>query len=141
MADPLSIATGILTFMGACNTLVSTIKKLHQLRQAPRELEELENEISSLRTYTEGLNRLVEMRNVNDKKAIDLLFLGSQIDSARWKIQEIRHFLEGSLLDPSSSIKIRSSAWLKWQSEFNRLRQELRDVRLEIGTCIGLFTA
>lgn len=140
MADPLSIATGILTFMGACNALASTIKKLHHLRKAPKELEELEKEISSLRLYTEGIGQLLEVHSRDRDSVIGRMSLDIHIQSARQKVQEIQQFLEESLLHASSSIKIRKGAWLKWQSEFNGLRQQLRDVRLEIGTCLNLFT-
>jgi len=141
MADPLTIATGIVTLVGACNALASTIKKFYDLRKAPKELEELENEISALQSHTEGISQLVEPHGDTRDEIIGKLSLESHIESARKKIQEINRFLEKSLLDTSSSFRIRTSAWLKWQSEFSRLRQELRDVRLEIGTCINLFTA
>ena len=141
MADPLSIATGILTFMGACNALASTIKKLHRLRKAPQQLEELENEISSLQSYIEGIQQLVGMHSNGGDEVIGRMSLGMHIENARKKIQEIENFLEGTLVDVSSPVKIRTRGWLKWQSELNRLRQELRDVRLELGTCVGLFSA
>ena len=142
MADPLSIATGILTFMGACNALASTVKKLHQLRKAPHELEALENEISALRSCAEGINQIVQMHSgVRNDDIISQFSVVNSIESARKKIEEICQYLEHSLLDATSSNKVRPSAWLKWQSEFNRLRQELRDIRSEIGTCISLFSA
>ncbi|KAK4691359.1 hypothetical protein P7C71_g5624, partial [Lecanoromycetidae sp. Uapishka_2] len=141
MADPLSIATGIITFVGACQALASTIQKLHHLRKAPQELEELETEILSLQSYSEGIKQLVDMHSCDQDQVIGRMSLGLHIENARKKIQKIQQFLENSLLDTSSMIKIRTRAWLKWQSEFKRLRQELRDVRLEIGSCIGLFSA
>lgn len=141
MADPLSIATGILAIVGACNALASTIKKFHDLRKAPQELEELEHEISALQSHTRSISQLVQPHGDNRDNIIGKLSLETHIESARKKIQEIHRFLEKSLLDASSSIKIRTSAWLRWKSEFSRLRQEVRDVRLEIGTCINLFSA
>ena len=141
MADPLSIATGILTFIGACNALASTIRKLHHLRQAPRELEELENEMSALQSYAEGIIQLVEMHNGDGDEVIGRVSLRPHIEKAHRRIQEIQQFLEDTLKDTSSALKIRKSAWLRWQSELNRLRQSLRDVRLELGNCMGLFSA
>ncbi|KAL8796206.1 MAG: hypothetical protein Q9182_007419 [Xanthomendoza sp. 2 TL-2023] len=61
--DPLSIATGVITLIGACNALASTIKKLHQLREAPKELEDLEKELSTLRSCTEGVNHLLQTQD------------------------------------------------------------------------------
>lgn len=141
MADPLSIATGILTFMGACNALASTIEKLHHLRKAPQELEELENEIFALQASIDSIKRLVQMHSGSRNEAIGQISIGAYVENARKKIQQIQRSLEESLVDLSSSNRIRAKAWLKWQSEYNRLRQELRDIRLEIGTCISLFNA
>ena len=139
MADPLSIATGVITFIGACNALATTIKKLHRIRKAPAELIELEHEMSALRSCAEGIERLAQAHSIDREKVFSHIHIDSYVDNARKKIQQIQQFLEQSLLNTSTGSKIRSSAWLKWQSEFSRLRQELRDVRSEIGTCISLL--
>ena len=139
MADPLSIATGVITFIGACNALATTIKKLHRIRKAPAELLELEHELSALRSCTEGIEQLTQTHSRRHEYVIGQIHIGLYVDNARKKIQQIQQFLEQSLIDTSRGSKIRSSALLKWQSEFSRLRQELRDLRSEIGTCISLF--
>ncbi len=139
--DPLTITTGVLTLIGACNALASTIQKLHHLREAPKELESLEKEISALHSCADGISHLVQAHGPSRKRAIGQISIGVCVGDARQKIEQIQHVLDRSLLDLSSSNKIRKSAWLRWQSEFNRLRQELRDVRSEIGTCISLFNA
>ena len=139
MADPLLIATAVIAFIGACNALVTTIKKLHRIRKALAELLELEHELSALRSCIEDIERLAQAHNVDRKKVINHIHVDLFVDNARKKIQQIQQFLEQSLLDVPTGNKIRRSAWLKWQSEFGHLRQELRDVRSEIGTCISFF--
>ncbi|KAI4103484.1 MAG: hypothetical protein LQ339_004209 [Xanthoria mediterranea] len=139
--DPLSVTTSVLTLIAACNALASTISKLHHLRHAPRELEQLEAEISALHSGTDALNILLHTHSDNQSDMFDHLSLGPFVKDARQKIEQTQGFLETSVLDLSSSSKIRKSVWLKWQSEFTRLRQELRDVRSQLGTCICLFNA
>lgn len=139
--DPLSIATGVITFVGACNALASTIKKLHHLRKAPKELEDLEDEITALRSSTESIGYLVQAQCNNHNMLVGQTSIGTFVDNARKKIQETQQVLENSISDALSGRKIRPSAWLRWESEFARLRQELRDIRSEIGTCISLFNA
>ena len=139
--DPFSIATGVITFVGACNALASTIKKLHHLRKAPKELEGLEDEITALRSSTESLGYLVHTQCNNHNILVGHTSIGTFVDNARKKIQETQQVLENSISDASAGRKIRPSAWLRWESEFARLRQELRDIRSEIGTCISLFNA
>ena len=139
--DPLSIATAVLTCMSATNTLISTVKKLHNLRRAPKEIEELENEISALRSTSESMNAILQMPSGSKNQVLQHVPVTTSIDAARKKIDGIQRFLETTLLAEDSSAKIQKSAWLKWQSEFNRLRQELRDSRIELGTCMNLFSA
>ncbi|KAI4261852.1 MAG: hypothetical protein L6R42_002955 [Xanthoria sp. 1 TBL-2021] len=139
--DPLSVTTSVLTLIAACNALASTIRKLHHLRHAPKELKQLEAEISALHSCTEGFNVLLHTHSDNRNGMFDHLSLGVYIKDARQKIEQTQQFLESRVLDLSSSSNIRKSVWLKWQSEFTRLRQELRDVRSQLGTCICLFNA
>ena len=95
MADPLSIATGIMTCWELCNALASTIKELHQLRKALKELEMLENEISSLQSYTGGINQLMDIHTGTSNVIIGQMSLGLNVDSARTKIQEIQKIFRG----------------------------------------------
>ncbi|KAL8846856.1 MAG: hypothetical protein Q9221_008085 [Calogaya cf. arnoldii] len=139
--DPLSITTSVVTLIAACNALASTIRKLHRLRHVPKELEELEKEISALQSCTEGINMLILTHSDNQNGMFGQISLGVYVKDARQQIEQTQQFLDSSVLDLSSSSRIRKSVWLKWQSEFSRLRQELRDVRSQLGTCISLFNA
>ncbi|KAL8680737.1 MAG: hypothetical protein Q9186_003084 [Xanthomendoza sp. 1 TL-2023] len=126
---------------GACNALASTIKKLHQLRQAPKDLEDLERELSALQSCTERVNQLIQTHDNGRSGIGGQMSIEIYVKNAYEKIEQIQQFLDCRLLDLSSRSKIRKSAWLKWQSQFERLRQELRDVRSEIVTCICLLNA
>lgn len=139
--DPVSLTTAVVTFIGACNALASTIQKLHGLRKAPKELQDLDNEISALKSCIVGIGQLVKSHSGDGNDWISQLSIGLSIDNACRKIKETQRYLEQSLLDTTTGRKIRPSAWLKWLPEFQRLRQELRDIRSELGTCICLYNA
>ncbi|KAL8877268.1 MAG: hypothetical protein Q9198_004683 [Flavoplaca austrocitrina] len=139
--DPLSVTTGVLTLIAACNALASTITKLNRLRHAPKELQGLKTEICALQTCTEDINAIVHTHSDSPSGILDKLSLEEHIKDARHKIEQIQQFLDTSVLDLASSSKIRKSYWLKWQLEFGRLRQELRDLRSRLGTCICLYNA
>ena len=47
--DPLSVSTGILTLLGACSTISSTLSHIRQCRYIPDILTALHNEVSDLR--------------------------------------------------------------------------------------------
>ena len=138
--DPLSIATGVLTCMGACNALGSTVQKLYRLRNAPKELGELDSDISSLKSCVENVNQLVQTKSGDWNRTISPTSLELCVENTRKKVEQTQEFLKHSLLDDAAIRRVRPRAWLRWQSQFTRLRQELRDVRLELGTCIGLHS-
>lgn len=139
--DPVSLTTAVVTFIGACNVLASTIQKLHHLRKAPKEIQELDNEISALKACVVGIGHLLKSHGEDRNDLIGQLPIALSLDNACGKIEETQRYLEQSLLDTSSGRKIRTSAWLKWLPEFQRLRQEIRDIRSELGTCISLYNA
>lgn len=57
LMDPLSIATGTLTLLGALGTTVKGLKRLASLRDSPAQVLQLYNEVSAflLRLCLEGL--------------------------------------------------------------------------------------
>ena len=137
--DPLTIATGVLTLMGACNALGSTVQKLYHLRNGPKEISELSSDISALKSCVENVNQLVQAKGGDLNRTISTCSLESCVENARKKVEQTQAFLEHSLLDDAAVCRVRARALLRWQSHFSRLRQELRDVRSELGTCIGLY--
>ena len=61
----------LLTFMGACNALRSTIQKLYHLRNAPKELGELDLDISALKSCVENVNQLVQIKSGDWNRTIN----------------------------------------------------------------------
>ena len=142
MPDPLSIGTGILAIIGSANALASTIKKLYRVRYAQTAIALLENEMTALRSYVESVNKLLGMSNGSQQNnAFQHLPIERYLETARTKIDQVNSFLDQKLLNDTPQRKIKKSVWLKWETELNRLNQELRDARMEIGTCLNFLNA
>lgn len=77
------MATGVLTLLGACNALASTIRKLHNLREAPKELEALEEEVSALQLCTDGVNHLLHALGRSSRDVMAQTFIGDCVEKAR----------------------------------------------------------
>ncbi|KAF7194525.1 Ankyrin-3 [Pseudocercospora fuligena] len=138
--DPLSISTAIITCMGATAALANTIQKLHRLRKAPKEIACLEDEIVAVNKHVEHVGDLLRAPSHCRPAIIKDLSLQPAIEAARTKVEQVKSFLENKLLKDNSA-ELKKSAWLKWQSEFGRLKQDLRDVRIDLGFCINLSSA
>ncbi|CAK1365360.1 unnamed protein product [Cercospora beticola] len=143
MTDPLSISVAALACVGAAATLTKTIHKLILLQNAPQEISELAKEIKTIQTHLEGFHEVVKERGNAHTTIAAALPIDKCINDAQQKTTQINTFLETNLLKETSlaTKKLKKSAWLKWQSELRRLKQELRDIRVELGININLFNA
>ncbi|KAF2224518.1 ankyrin repeat-containing domain protein [Elsinoe ampelina] len=137
MADPLSIATGVVAFIGAANALASTIKKLHRVRHAHTSIKALEDEMRALRDYVESIRQLLD---AHGHLMMQQDPMEKHLNRAHAKVNEVNMTLLGLLKD-SSHKTVRTSTWLHWDSQLSRMRQELRDVRVEIGNRLSVFNA
>ncbi|KXS95674.1 hypothetical protein AC578_6241 [Pseudocercospora eumusae] len=138
--DPLSISTAIITCIGATAALANTIQKLHRLRKAPKDITSLEDEILAVNKHVEHVGNILRASSNCRPAIVKDSSLEPAIEAARTKVEQVKQFLENKLLKDNST-ELKKSAWLKWQSEFGRLKQDLRDVRIELGFCINLFSA
>lgn len=127
--DPLSISTAIITCMGATAALANTIQKLHRLRKAPKEIASLEDEIVAVNKHVEHVGNTLRARSNYRHAVIKDLSLQPAIEAARMKVEQVKKFLDNNLLKDGST-ELKKSAWLKWQSEFTRLKQDLRGKRV-----------
>ena len=137
--DPLSITASTLTVLTALETASQLIKSY---RDAPGQLEALENEISDVTATVTEVARVIED---NKEKADTLSNNGSHLTLAlsniRGKAQELEALLRCCVPLPSTETKISRISWLKVKSKVQSLQAELRDCRLSLSIALATFTA
>ena len=131
--DPLSLATGVVTLLGACSVVTKTFRRILSLKDAPPLIQALNNEISDLQLALMDVNDYVQQIKqsrastpIADARILRMCSL--TIDDTREKIQEIDSLLHSRLLKPSSGGKLE----IKYPSlvrEFSHLIKHQGDIR------------
>ena len=139
--DPLSITASTLTVLSALETAFRLIKSY---REAPGQLEALNNEIADITAAVTEVARVLKKSQVTVDSLSDN---GSHLTLALANIREKARELEASFdscVTPSSKsdgAKFSRISWLKVKSKVQRLQNELRDSRLNLSIALATFTA
>lgn len=140
--DPLSITVSTLTILSTLETAFQLIKSY---RDAPGQLEALNNEITDIVAVVTEVARVL---NKFQDKIESLCDEGSHLTLALSNIREKARALEALLRScvvvPSSASdgpKVSRISWLKMRSKVQRLQSELRDGRLNLSIALAVFTA
>lgn len=140
--DPLSITASTLTVLSTLETAFQLIKSY---RDAPGQLEALNNEITDLTATVTEVSRVVnqfqsEIKSSSDE-ASNLTAAPSDI---REKGRELEALLRACVTLPSSAsdaAQVSRISWLKMKSKVQRLQTGLRDGKLKLSIALATFTA
>ena len=134
--DPFSLATGVLTLLGACTTASATISKFRRLKEAPGLIQALSNEISDLRLVLLDVSdhfRSTQSAGLVipdiDRTICELS--SSVLDQARVKVQEVEAVIQYEVTKPGrgADLKVDKTAFLRNYSRLLLLQADLRDTR------------
>ena len=140
--DPLSITASTITVLAA---LESTFKLVKSYRDAPTQLEALNNEIADLTAAVTEAARVIKQ---SQRKAYapgdNGPLLALAISDIRDKSRELEALFRSCVVPaPSASdeSKISRISWLKVKSKVQTLQNELRASRLNLSIALATFTA
>ena len=139
--DPLSLTAGVLAVIGAAKAFAQGLQKLSGYRKGPREIRDLFGNITELRVFLEGVTVVAEQFQ-SGQCTQNIHSMVEQVAKAGRKIQEIKSLLDSpafqiSRLSDGNRLRL---AWLQHRSKVNKLRDELRAVRIDLGMTLGLLT-
>ncbi|KAL9108506.1 MAG: hypothetical protein Q9227_006721 [Pyrenula ochraceoflavens] len=165
--DPLSITTATLAFAA---TISASVKRLKALRDAPKEIQRLENDLRDikliLRVFEQAFanTRSEVLYQEQDDSSERQIFNQEQVNDAskllsraRNILQELSHILQDRLRTSSSKNpqsrqddstpdlesehpRLVRTKWLRWRSKVEALRKELLEVRLSLSAVIEAKT-
>ena len=139
--DPLSLTAGILAVIGAAKAVAQGLQRLNDCRKGPREIEDLISDITELQVFLEGVGVVAEHFQ-STRCTENVRSLAEQIGKAGRKIQEIKALLDAPFFHKSrlGDRKKAHVVWLQSKSKVNKLRDELRAIRVDLGSTLGLLT-
>ncbi|KAL8939962.1 MAG: hypothetical protein Q9216_003068 [Gyalolechia sp. 2 TL-2023] len=138
--DPLSVTASTLTILGALDTAFQLIR---QYRDAPNQLEALNNEIVDITAAVTEASRVITESQSQGFLASEKV---SHLNLALSKIQDKARKLEALLrrcIPTASSKGGRTSriSWLKVKAKVQNLQQELRAGRFDLLVALAAFSA
>lgn len=140
--DPLSITASTLTVLSALETAFQLIKSY---RDAPGQLEALNNEITDMTAVVTEVARVVnKFQNKLESLSDEGSHLTLALSNIREKARELETLFLSCVVVPSSASdgpKVSRISWLKMRSKVQRLQSELRDGRLNLSIALAVFTA
>ena len=140
--DPLSITVSTLTIL---STLEKAFQLIKSYRDAPGQLEALNNEINDITAVvTEVARVLNKFQNKIESLSDEGSHLTVALSNIREKAQDLEALFRSCVVVPSSTSdepKVSRISWLKVRSKVQRLQSELRDGRLNLSTALVVFTA
>ncbi|KAI9711345.1 MAG: hypothetical protein M1812_007194 [Candelaria pacifica] len=140
--DPLSITASVIAVLGLSVKVTQGIGKLRGLREADDLLHALMNEITTLRAIAGQVEAVLRQHrdSLSAEQIACLESLEHVLKAAKAKLEELDHIIHYKLLRPKSdpsNDKLSRRAWLNYESDIQRLQQELRTLRQDIGTLVG----
>lgn len=140
--DPLSVSASTLTVIAA---LQATFRLARSYRDAPAQLEAMNNEISDIAATVTEVDRVIKQSLNNggplDDNGSHLTLALSKIQVKARELDAIFHSCVGTPSSVSGETKYSRISWLKVKSKAQRLQTELRDGRLNLSHALALFTA
>lgn len=126
--DPLSIATGVVTLIGAGSTVGNGFKRIIDLRHAPDILRALQDDVSCARLFaSNAMNQIQKAANTMDQQIFTAAINAhDQLNSA---IHRLESFIAYELTVPTDSgkaIRPDKSVWLRAGPRIRELSQDLR---------------
>ena len=140
--DPLSITVSTLTILSNLETVFQLIKSY---RDAPGQLEALNNEVTDITAVVTEVARVVnKFQNKIESLSDEGSHLSLAISNICEKAKELEVLFRSCVVIPSSASdgpKISRISWLKMRSKVQRLQSELREGRLNLSIALAIFTA
>lgn len=140
--DPLSITVSTLTILSTLETAFQLIKSY---RDAPGQLEALNNEVTDITAVVTEVARVVKkFQNKIESLSDEGSHLSLALSNIREKAKELEVLFRSCVVIPSSASdgpKISRISWLKMGSKVQRLQSELREGRLNLSITLAIFTA
>ena len=145
--DPFSLATGIITLIGASSAAVRTFKRISDLRRAPDLLQSIDHELSDLHLAALSINDYMEIAQVNgttDFRANDTRLRQScaqVLDQTKEKVLELQTLIHRRILRPGRAGKLKISRFhfLQEEDRLIRLQKDLRNARLRMLSLFSYF--
>lgn len=130
--DPLSIATGILTLLGAGKAIWKGLHRCLALRNAPVILMQLNNVVSDFKVVISSVANICRQHDPATGSTNEALFRA--LEKSRDVVLELDSFIEYDLTKVGSgaSSKVNKSAWMRAERKIQDFKRRFSEVKVDL---------
>ncbi|MCJ1280905.1 hypothetical protein MMC26_000222, partial [Xylographa opegraphella] len=139
--DPLAFTASLIAVIGLVGKTVTAIAKIRAMLQSKDELSALINEITDLQAILTTIAHISQEEDHNDQHLGPKKALASHVQRAKDKILELQELIAYRLLGADGSVKAVRLAWLREKHVVLRLQSELKSIRWNLATSLGMVTS
>ena len=138
--EPLSVAASVFAVIGAASATLKTLAKLRALPNAPDELSVLINELSDIQAVLWQVVSVVQGREAEAGGPLEALH--RQVEHAQERLLALDQLVHYHLVDYNEAreLQVARLAWVRANHKVKALQEELRGIRLNIGTTLQTLT-
>lgn len=140
--DPLSITASVIAILGAAGEVTKGLAKVQALYHAPAELSGLMNEVSDLRAV---ISQISTFSNQLEEESFrgPVVTLKNHLNKAMGQLRTLDNLINAELFKvrADGTIKMSRTAWIRLKADVQRMQRDLRSIRVNIGTALGVVTS
>ena len=135
MADPLSVIASIIAVIGAAESIGKAVNRIRDMTNAPDEVLALSNEISDLTVVLKHVETYITAADCAVIPLENLQHLSVLAKRAQSRLAQLEQIMPNHLPEPGGAnwrSSLRRPQWALLKSKADRLRVDLRDIKLSI---------
>ena len=140
--EPLSVTASVLAVVGAAKEATKGLAKVRAMLYAPAELSSLVNEVSDIQAI---LSQVAHFSNQLEEERLrgPVVALKSHLSRADAQLRALNDLISSEMLKvrTNGTIRLSRGAWIRLKPDVDLMQKELRNVRENIGTALGLVTS
>ena len=138
--DPLSVATGTLTILGAGRKIGKGLKKLTRLKDAPDALLALDNEVSDLHCLIQDVENILQQRPEDSGLPQSLTGALRRAKTVLLALESVIAY-ELTTTTATDGLRVDRSSWLRAKHKVEAIEENIKVAKLSLVTALSLLTS
>ena len=140
--DPLSITASVIAILGAAREVTKGLAKVQALQHAPAELSGLINEVSDLRAVISQVSIFSNQLEEENFRG-PVVALKGHLSRAMVQLRTLDNLINTKLFKfrADGTTRMSRRAWIRLRADVELMQRELRSIRGNIGTALGVVTS
>ena len=140
--DPLSITSGIITFLDAGGQIAKGLRKLIQLKEAPDALLALNNELGDFQSVVQDVDDLLQHQSASTNIVLPSSMSRTleRSKSAVLALESLIAYILTTVSANNGQLRVDRSAWLRAEHKIAATKERIRAAKVDLGSALSILT-